>query len=109
MPGTDVLVAGNRIKDNLGGCGIVVSAKNPGGGVKDNLVTFNTVLGFDPASGDTTPAVGGIVVAGGSFGAVDVVHTMIVRNTVTGGFIPGISLHASTPATRPGPGWSAIR
>ena len=94
IPGLDNVVSGNTIEDNLNGCGIVVSGKNPGGGVRDNLVSFNTVRGFDPATGDTTPGVGGIVVAGGEFGAVDVVHTVVFHNAVTGGFIPGISLHA---------------
>jgi len=102
VPGMDNVVSGNEIADNLNGCGIVVSGKNPGGGVRDNLVSYNTIRGFDPAAGDTTPGVGGIVVAGGEFGAVDVVHTVVFHNAVTGGFIPGISLHASAPASLAG-------
>jgi hypothetical protein len=98
VPSSGNVVWGNTIKDNLNGCGIVVSAKNPGGGVRSNLVAFNSVFGFDPAGGDTTPgALGGIVVAGGSFGAVDVARTVVVHNHVTGGLIPGISIHASAP------------
>lgn len=102
VPSAGNVVYGNTVKDNLNGCGIVVSGKNPGGGVTDNVVAFNTVLGFDPAAGDTTPGVGGIVVAGGEFGAVRVTRTVVLHNTVTGGFIPGISLHASSPAVLSG-------
>jgi hypothetical protein len=98
VPSSGNVVWGNTIKDNLNGCGIVISAKNPGGGVRSNLVAFNSVFGFDPAGGDTTPgALGGIVVAGGSFGAVQVARTVVVHNHVTGGLIPGISVHASAP------------
>jgi hypothetical protein len=102
VAGENIVLTGNTIVDNLGGCGIVVSAKNPGGGVTGTVVSFDTVRGFDPATGDTTPALGGIVVAGGSFGAVDVVRTIVLHNTVTGGFIPGISLHAGPPAVLSG-------
>jgi hypothetical protein len=98
VPSLDDVISGNTIADNLNGCGIVVAGKNPGGGVRDNLVSYNTVHGFDPAAGDTTPGVGGIVVAGGEFGAVDVVHTVVFHNAVTGGFIPGISVHAGPTA-----------
>jgi parallel beta-helix repeat protein len=98
VPSYSNVVYGNTIADNLNGCGIVVAGKNPGGGVTNNVVAYNTVKGFDPAAGDTTPGVGGIVLAGGEFGAVRVAHTVVLHNTVTGGFIPGISLHASKPA-----------
>jgi hypothetical protein len=99
VPEADNLVSRNVIKDNPGDCGIVVSAKNPGGGVMNNVVSFNTVLGFDPATGDTTLGLGGIVVAGGSFGPVPVTNTVVSHNTVTGGFLPGISIHAFGPGT----------
>lgn len=97
VPSYRNVVSGNTVKDNLNGCGIVVSSKNPGGSVRYNTVAYNTVTGFDPATGDMNPGVGGIVVAGGSFGAVTVERNMVMDNTVTGGFIPGISLHASSP------------
>lgn len=97
VPSFGNVVFGNVVKDNLNGCGIVVSAKNPGGGVRNNLVAHNTVLGFDPATNDMNPGVGGIVVAGGSLGAVSVDRNVVEGNTITGGFIPGISLHASAP------------
>lgn len=97
VPSFGNVVYGNTVKDNLNGCGIVVSAKNPGGGVHNNMVAYNAVTGFDPATGDMNPGVGGIVVAGGSFGAVSVDSNLVMGNTITGGFIPGISLHASSP------------
>lgn len=98
-PGVDNVVMRNEVRDDGGDCGIVVAAKNPGGGLADNLVRDNTVTGFDPSAGDTSPSVGGIVVAGGAFGAVSVVGTLVVGNTITGGFIPGISLHAAAVIT----------
>jgi nitrous oxidase accessory protein NosD len=100
IPGVGNVVSGNDIRDNVHGCGIVVSAKNPGGGVADTVVIGNTVTGFDPADGDQAPGtVGGIVVAGGSFGAVQVSRTVVLGNRITGGLIPGISLHAGAPGT----------
>jgi parallel beta-helix repeat protein len=98
IAGTGNVITGNLVRDNLGGCGIVVSAKNPGGGVSHNLVSKNTVLGFNPAAGDFIPGVGGIIVAGGVEGAVQIMDNVILNNVVTGGFLPGISLHAHGPA-----------
>jgi hypothetical protein len=92
------VVWGNTIRDNFNGCGIVVAAKNAGGGVHSTLVAFNQVFGFDPAGGDNTPGtVGGIVVAGGQLGTVDVSRTVVIRNRVTGGLIPGVAIHSSAP------------
>lgn len=91
------VITGNLVKDNTGDCGIVISAKNPGGGVSGNLISSNTVVGFDPAAGDTVPGVGGIVVAGGAFGPVTVTDNVVLKNVVMGGFLPGISLHAFGP------------
>lgn len=97
VAGVGNVVTDNVVRDNLNDCGIVVSAKNPGGGLYDNVVADNTVLGFDAAAGDFVPGVGGIIVAGGAFGPVQLVNNMVVDNTVIGGFIPGISLHAFGP------------
>ena len=98
IAGTGNVITENLIQDNPGGCGIVLSAKNPGGGVSHNVVSKNTVLGFNPAGGDFFPGVGGIIVAGGAFGPVNLEKNVIQDNVVTGGFIPGISLHAFGPA-----------
>jgi parallel beta-helix repeat protein len=107
IPGTENVITGNTIVDNLGDCGIVVSAKNPGGashnggsgkngrdGVNDNTISNNRVVA-DPVIGP--PYVGGIVVAGGAFGPVNVNNNVIQNNVVVGGVIPGISLHAFGP------------
>ena len=127
IAGTENLITGNLVKDNLNSCGIVVSAKNLGGGVFDsknktergsdqenerggqhdqgnkrgggvynNIVSKNTVNGY--MGGPFVPNVGGIVVAGGAFGAVQVMDNVILNNVVTGGLIPGISIHAFGPA-----------
>jgi len=97
VPGSGNVIKANFIADNQGDCGIVVSAKNPGGGVSNNVVSENTVIVFNAAAGDFFPGVGGIVVAGGAFGPVNVTNNVIRNNTVTGGFLPGISLHAFGP------------
>lgn len=96
---TGNVVKANLIADNPGDCGIVVSAKNPGpgGGVSNNVISENTVIGFNPAAGDLLPGVGGIVVAGGAFGPVNLSNNVVRNNTVSGGFLPGISLHAFGP------------
>lgn len=98
VPSVGNVVTGNYVKDNLFGCGIVVSAKNEGGGVSNNLVSFNTVYS-DPTPSGHAPFTGGIVVAGGMFGAVDVVRNAVLHNTVTGGENPGIAVHAGPAAT----------
>jgi parallel beta-helix repeat protein len=105
IPGTRNFITGNDIVDNQGDCGIVVSAKNPragvshhgdsygfpgtnpGDGVNDNTISNNRVVG----------GVGGIIVAGGALGPVNVMNNVIQDNVVAGGFIPGISIHAFGP------------
>ena len=37
------------------------------------------------------------MVAGGAFGPVKVTNNVVLKNVVTGGFLPGISLHAFGP------------
>jgi hypothetical protein len=98
VPSTENVIMGNTVRDNAFGCGIVVAAKNEGAGVFNNVVSKNIVDITDPFLGGL-PRVGGIVVAGGAFGAVQVMDTVILNNAITGGLIPGISLHAFGPAT----------
>jgi parallel beta-helix repeat protein len=93
--GTENVIMGNTIKDNLGDCGIVVSGKNAGAGVSENVVSKNTVIGFEPAAGDFNPGVGGIVLGTGYVGASTVKDTIILKNEVDGGFIAGISVHCA--------------
>jgi parallel beta-helix repeat protein len=93
---TGNVIMGNLIKDNAFDCGLVVSAKNPGGGVSNNVISKNTVEVTNPFLGGM-PRVGGIIVAGGAFGPVQVMNNVILNNVVTGGLIPGISVHAFGP------------
>jgi parallel beta-helix repeat protein len=91
VAGTGNLIIGNRILNNLGDCGIVISAKNPGGGVSYNVAALNTVS--DTVSG----GVGGIIVAGGAFGPVTLTDNVIEGNMVSGGLLAGIMIHAFGP------------
>ncbi len=67
--------------------GNLVSAKNPGGGVSDNVVTRNTISG----------GLGGIIVAGGGYGPVRLTNNVVSHNVLTDNLIPCISLHAFGP------------
>jgi parallel beta-helix repeat protein len=92
-PGTENVIMGNTVKDNLGDCGIVVSGKNAGAGVSNTVVWNNTVIGSNHKTKDSNPAVGGIVLGTGFVGASTVTDTIILNNEVDGGVIPGISVH----------------
>ncbi|MGC8488488.1 MAG: right-handed parallel beta-helix repeat-containing protein [Clostridia bacterium] len=95
VPSVGNVISHNLVKDNFTDCSIVLSAKNPGGGVYNDVISHNTIQGFDPAAGDFVPGVGGIIVAGGAFGAVTVQDNLVLDNMVVGGFLPGISVHAT--------------
>ncbi len=88
-----VVVQRNIVSNNFADCGIVVSAKNPGGGVYDTVVKDNTLTATE------FPVPSGIIVAGGANGPVDVVGTVVADNRISGGLLPGISLHAFGPGT----------
>lgn len=92
VAGEHNVIVDNLVKNNGPDCGIVVSAKNPGGGVSHNVVSKNSVTTTAPSGG-----VGGIVVAGGVFGPVTLKDNMILDNEVAGGMNPGIVLHAFGP------------
>ncbi len=87
VAGAGNVITGNLVKDNPNDCGIVLTARNPGGGVSNNTISGNNVSG----------GLGGIVVAGGAFGAVTLTNNVILNNVVTGSLIPGITLHAFGP------------
>lgn len=83
---TGNIITGNTVNDNLGGCGIVMSAWNPGAGIVGNTVLSNTLSG----------GVGGIIVA------ADLPNTIakdnvVLKNSVTGCFIMGIIVHSNAP------------
>lgn len=92
-PATGNVVEGNDVEGNDTGCGIVVAAYNPGGGIWDNHVVGNRVIGER-----LSPVVGGIVIATDppmtSAGGNEVVH-----NTVTDSLIPGIIVHSNAPGS----------
>jgi len=80
------VITGNLVEDNLFGCGIVMSAWNPGAGLSHNIVSNNTLIG----------GVGGIVVA------TDLPNTtatdnVVLNNKVTGSQIMGIIVHSNAP------------
>ena len=81
------LITGNRIINGSGGCGIVLSAFDPGEGVFDITVTGNSVVNSHP---------GGIVLAANSPGT-STSGNLVEKNTITGSLIPGIVLHSNAP------------
>lgn len=93
LPAVDNVIRGNVVSGNLGGCGIVLSAWNPGQGVNHNTVTGNVVTG---APGVFPPVIGSIVVAADppNTSAVD---NVVMKNVVTDSFIPGIIVHSNAP------------
>lgn len=95
---TPVASVGNQVVDNtvfgnLNGCGIVVAAYNPGGGVSQNVIEHNTVTG---QVGVFPPAVGGIVVAADS-PHTSATDNIVAFNTINGTFLSGVIVHSNTP------------
>ncbi|MCF8565073.1 right-handed parallel beta-helix repeat-containing protein [Alicyclobacillus tolerans] len=86
VPGIGNVVIHNNIDTNAGGCGVVVAAYNPGGGVIDNEVIGNTI----------NKIVAGIVVAADSPHTV-AKNNVVLNNTITNNFIPGVIIHSNTP------------
>ncbi len=89
-------VSGNYVKDNAAGCGIVVAAYNAGGGVGNNLVEDNTVIGNSVLDSAIKGFVGGIVVAADTPGT-SVWSNTVKDNVVNGSLIPGIVIHSNAP------------
>ena len=90
-PSIDNVVTDNKVVDNVGGCGIVVSAYNPGEGVVGNIVSGN----------DVDANAEGIVVA------TVIPGTSAINNTVTGNsvlnsFTEGVDVDSSGGAFAPG-------
>jgi hypothetical protein len=85
----------NTIKDNSVACGIVVSSWDPGEGVSENLVVGNTVIGNSPGP-TNLPFIGSIVVAADAPNTT-AKNNVVLRNTVIGGWIPGIIVHSNAP------------
>ncbi len=73
LPGNNNRILNNQVMYNYNGCGIVVAAYNPGGGVNNNVVSGNTV-GYNPA---------GIVIA------ADEPNTIVTGNRVSFNIVYG--------------------
>ncbi len=93
-PGRGNIIVGNLVQDNLIGCGIIVAAYNPGQGVSDNIVMNNMVIGNSP--GPFPPYIGGIVIAA-DMPSTTATYNLVLKNTVKGGWIPGIIVHSNAP------------
>ncbi len=95
-PSTNNTVSDNFVKFDRSGCGIVVAAYNPGGGVSDNAVKDNTVIGNSVTDSLIQGFVGGIVVAADSPNTT-ATNNDVIGNIINGSLIPGVVVHANTP------------
>ena len=93
---THNIIINNTLKDDTGGCEIVVSAYNAGGGDRDNLILHNTILGTSPGNG---PFIGQIVIATDGPNAT-ISNTMVEGNTIHGSLLPGIVVHSNAPGDK---------
>ena len=90
-PSKDNVVVGNTVIANVGGCGIVTSAYNPGEGIIGNVIANNN----DVANAE------GIVVATPVPGT-SAVNNTVIGNSVTNAATEGIDIDFSTGAFAPG-------
>ncbi len=90
-PAIDNVVTDNTVVANTGGCGIVVSAYDPGQGVIGNVVSGNDVV----ANGE------GIVVATPIPGT-SAINNTVMGNSVLNSFTEGIDIDFSSGAFAPG-------
>ena len=89
-------VTGNTLPNNYGGCDIVVSGYNGGGGTTNVTVSNNQIVGHPGQFTANGPFIGQIVVAGDAPG-VPISATTVSGNTITGSALAGIVLHANAP------------
>ncbi len=89
-------IFGNTLSGNTGGCGIIIEAFNPGGGVTTTNVHDNTITGTAGHFGPNGPDIGQIVVADNAANT-SITGTIINNNSVTQSFLSGITLHANAP------------
>ena len=88
-PAVGNVISGNTVTSNVGGCGVVVAAYNPSGGVTNNLVTGNHVVN----------GYAGIVVAADT-PQTSAINNTVVANTVLNNQLPGIIVHSNTPGDK---------
>jgi len=87
-PSAHDLVADNRVINNVGGCGIVVSAYDPGEGVFDNVVSGNLVSGNAEGVVVATPVPG-----------TSAINNTVRGNTILNSATEGIDIDGSSPNT----------
>ena len=86
-PAVGNTISRNRVIGNVGDCGIVIAAYNPGQGVARNIVADNTVADGEP---------GAIIVAADPPGA-SATDNAVLGNIVRGNLLPGIIVHSNAP------------
>ena len=99
-PALDNVISGNTVVGNLGGCGIVVSAYNPAGGVIGNEVIDNIVAGTPGVLPPLSPPVTGSIVVAADLPATVASRNTVSGNLVTGSFIAGVIVHSNAPGDR---------
>jgi hypothetical protein len=87
-PSAHNLVADNTVINNAGGCGIVVSAYDPGEGVLENVVSNNLVSGNAEGVVVATPVPG-----------TSAINNTVKGNTVVNSATEGIDIDGSSPNT----------
>ena len=87
-PSAHNLVADNTVINNVGGCGIVVSAYNPGQGVLDNVVFNNAVSGNAEGIVVATPIPG-----------TSAINNTVKENTIVNSATEGVDIDGSSPNT----------
>jgi parallel beta-helix repeat protein len=85
-PAVGNVISGNTLTSNVGGCGVVVAAYDPGEGVTNNIVTGNHVVN----------GYAGIVIAA-DVPQTSAINNTVVANTVLDNQLPGIIIHSNTP------------
>jgi parallel beta-helix repeat protein len=89
-PSIDNVVTSNTVIANTGGCGIVVSAYNPGQGVIGNVVTNNDVVANAEGIVVATPLPG-----------TSAINNTIIGNSILNSFTEGVDIDASSGAFAP--------
>jgi len=87
-PSTHNLVADNTVINNVGGCGIVVSAYDPGQGVLDNVIFNNIVSGNAEGVVVATPIPG-----------TSAINNTVKDNTIVNSATEGVDIDGSSPNT----------
>jgi parallel beta-helix repeat protein len=90
-PSINNVVSDNTVIANVGGCGIVVSAYNPGEGVIGNVVAANDIVGNAEGMVVATPMPG-----------TSAINNTVIRNSILNSFTEGVDIDSSGGAYAPG-------